>query len=130
MAIPQMTTAVCIQCGAIRKKPTEVCPRCGYRPGEDPGENARCIILSDANIDSEGEPKRSFEELKSIAESIERGVPFSFDPGEVESIRRSYVEAFRPWDLRTRVFVVTVFVLATLSFGMVAYFILEVAGVL
>lgn len=80
-----MTFAVCIGCGATKRRPIEKCVKCGFKPESDE-EKAKSLMLSTA-YEINGEYRgKTMEELKAIADDIQIGGRYEFDTGEVRSV--------------------------------------------
>jgi hypothetical protein len=80
-----MIQAVCIQCGTPRKRPTDRCNVCHFKPSSDE-EKAKSLMLSNFyEIDGEYRGKTQ-EELKAIGENIRDGKVYKFDPQEVAQV--------------------------------------------
>lgn len=79
-----MSLSVCIRCGAIKRRPMDRCPRCGFQPATDE-EKAKSLLLSlDAEIDGEY-VGRSKEELLALSQNFPPGGP-EFDPALVARV--------------------------------------------
>ena len=80
-----MTFAVCINCGASKKRPIYKCAKCGFKPHSDE-EKAKSLMLSTA-YEINGEYRgRTMEELKAIAANIQVGRQYEFDAGEMQAV--------------------------------------------
>jgi len=69
----EVTVAVCIRCGAIKRGALTPCPECGFEPREKE-EKAQSMALIDRFL--------SKEDLSAISERIKSGQPVSY-PGEL-----------------------------------------------
>ncbi len=77
--------AICLRCGGKKKRPSQQCGNCHFRPTNDE-ERAKSIILSTAyEIDGEYKGKTQTE-LNEIRERIRAGIPYVFDQKEVDSV--------------------------------------------
>jgi len=80
-----LNTAVCIRCGAAKKRPIDECPKCHFEPQSDE-DKAKSLILSTAyEIDGEYRGK-TLEELNAIARDMQAGKPHEFDAAEVRAV--------------------------------------------
>lgn len=78
-------TAICIRCGARKKRPPQECANCHLLPASEE-DRAKALILSTAyEIDGEYKGK-SQQELDKIAEQIRAGHPYPFDQNEVDAV--------------------------------------------
>jgi hypothetical protein len=73
--------AVCVSCGAFKRRVLARCKHCGYLPDTD-YEIARALILSPQTQAGEAVVGRSPPELERIAAAIRAGRPYLFDPNE------------------------------------------------
>lgn len=76
--------AICIHCGAVKKRPPARCGRCGFTPRTDE-EKAKSFILS-TSYEIDGDLKaRSAAELLAIGDRIAAG-EHAFDEREVRGV--------------------------------------------
>jgi len=76
--------AVCVSCGAFKRRALARCKHCGYLPGTD-YEIARAVILSRQVQAGAAIIGRSAPELQRIAAQIRSGRPYLFDPNEEQT---------------------------------------------
>jgi predicted ATP-dependent serine protease len=80
-----MTYAVCINCGAKKKRPIDRCSTCGFKPRSDE-DKAKSLILSTA-YEVNGEYRgKTVEEFKKIAADIRAGRHYKFNENEVSAV--------------------------------------------
>ncbi len=80
-----METAVCIECGLVKKKVERVCPRCSFDPMRDVEAHAKSIRLSSRYREANMEHLDSTV-LREISQRIENGEKFTFDAGEINEL--------------------------------------------
>lgn len=80
--------AICVRCGAYKRRPLIRCRGCGYEPASD-YESARALILS-LNAGAQATiVGRSEAELKRIGADIRSGRPYLFDHAEEQKALRA-----------------------------------------
>src|SRR5688572_7404447 len=83
--------AICVRCGAYKRRSLIRCRSCAYEPGSD-YEAARALILSLNTGASTTAVGRSEAELKRIGADIRSGRPYLFDPAEEQKALRAVDE--------------------------------------
>ena len=77
---------VCIQCGLLKRKLLNACPRCKFVPSSDQ-ELAKAFLLS-TKEHHVGKifPGKPLSELKRISKRIERGTAYKFDAAALQDV--------------------------------------------
>ena len=86
-------TAVCIRCGASKKRAPARCENCEFTPSSTT-DLAKSFILSRTFDIAERSIGRSPTELAQISSAIAGGSPYQFSDAEVNAVARE-VAAFR-----------------------------------
>jgi hypothetical protein len=84
-------TAVCIRCGAFKKKAFGQCPQCEFQPTND-YEAARSLILAEKQMIGDLEVGQTPEQLHEIAAAIRAGRPFPIDGELQKQVVRAYYQ--------------------------------------
>ncbi len=83
-----MTTAVCLECGRIKRGAWTSCPDCGFEPC-GPDQLAQAVLVSDHFLGR--------EVLEAMGERCRRGEPWQFPQGLLDVVRERIV-ATVPFD--------------------------------
>lgn len=86
-----MATAICLQCGAKKRKPYAECARCGYQPHDDKSL-IRSVYLSIHRYEDPQEQDRYADELDVIAERLATSQGYDFDEGDLRRLREQWQE--------------------------------------
>ena len=77
--------AICIKCGAQKKRSIDQCGGCGFVPQTDEEKAKSLIISSDYEIQGEYLGK-TIEELRAVSADILTGKPHEFKADEVRAV--------------------------------------------
>jgi hypothetical protein len=89
-----LLSAVCIKCGSGKALPLRQCTACGFLPSSVDDE-ARSLILSRVFDAGETVVGLSAPELALVADQIQGGKPYAFDPQQVARVSALHVSARR-----------------------------------
>ena len=83
-----METAICIRCGAKKKRPYHKCRSCGLDPKDDEAALVKSVYLSTGRCDDPDEAARYVEELQQHAAALRAGQEVEYDEHELRRLRR------------------------------------------
>lgn len=83
-----MEMAICIRCGAKKKRPYHKCRSCGLDPKGDEAALVRSVYLSTGRYEDPDEAGRYVEELERHAAAIRAGQEVAYDEDELARLRR------------------------------------------
>lgn len=83
-----MAVAICLRCGASKKRPWTACGSCGLDPADDREVLVKSVYLSVERFEDGTERRRYRKELDEIASRIRAGEAPELDEAELKRLRK------------------------------------------
>jgi hypothetical protein len=95
-----MIKAICIKCGAKKQGPFTQCKSCGYKPGKDPNEMAKCVYLSNKYYNEAQKRSHSDSDLMGYGDKIRQGNEEFYGEYELKKLVKEHavISRLRPID--------------------------------